>query len=104
MDTWTPVHPSIGLISGLNPLGKLAIFSLMFTHRTLEPGIIPTHGHIERLTEQAHRILPPMVFNKLEPYGWLREKMSTAFFNISRSCLTLSNSRLSWRSSSSCAV
>jgi hypothetical protein len=53
-------------------------------------------------------ILPPggkrgqasMVFDELKPHGWLREKMETAFFNMSRSCFTLSNSRLSWRSSS----
>lgn len=49
---------------------------------------------------QAHRILLSMVFAEVKPHGWLREKMATAFFTLSRSCFTLSNSRLSWRSSS----
>src|SRR6266566_3888078 len=86
MHARTTIHPSIGMISRLNMLGKLAIFSLMLTHRTLPPGIIATDRHVKCLAEQAHRILLPMVFDELKPYGWLREKMAIAFFNISRSC------------------
>lgn len=104
MHSRTPIDPSIGMVRRLNAFGEVAIFSLVVTHRALAPDVIPTHRHVERFTEQAHQILLPMVFDELKPYGWLREKMATAFFNMSRSCRTLSNSRLSWRTSSSCAV
>src|SRR2546423_5772862 len=104
MHSRTTIDPSISMVRRLNAEGSVAIFPLVLTHRRLAPGVIPTHRYVERLTEQAHRILLPMVFDELKPYGCLREKMATAFFNMSRSCRTLSNSRLSWRTSSSCAV
>jgi hypothetical protein len=104
VDARTALHLSVSLVHRLNAVGKLAIFSLMLTHRTPSPGVIPTDRHVKCLAEQAHRRLLPVVFDESKPYGWLREKMATAFFTISRSCRVLSNSRLSWRSSSSCAV
>jgi hypothetical protein len=94
MHPWAPIPTAVGMVSHLNVLGKLTIFSLMVTHRAFAPGVVPTQRHVEGLTEQAHRILLPMVFDELKPHGWLREKMATAFFNMSRSCRTLSSSRL----------
>jgi hypothetical protein len=55
------------MVRRLNAFGEVAIFSLVLTHRTLAPGVIPTHRHVERFTEQAHRILLPMVFDELKP-------------------------------------
>lgn len=83
------IHPSVGMVNGLNAFGELAIFSLVFTHRALPPGVVSTHRHAERLAEPIHWIRVPMVFDEREPYNWLREKMVTAFFNISRSCRIL---------------
>jgi hypothetical protein len=67
MHSRTPIDPSIGMVRRLNAFGEVAIFSLVLTHRTLAPGVIPTHRHVERFTEQAHRILLPMVFDELKP-------------------------------------
>jgi hypothetical protein len=80
---WAAVHPSIAVISGLNVFGELTIFSLVLTHRTLPPGVVSAHRHVERLAEQADWIHLSMVFDELKPHGWLREKMATASDKIS---------------------
>jgi len=79
MDTWTPIHLSAGLVGFLNVLCELAIFLLMFTHRTLLPGIIPTQRDTKGATEHTDRIVLAMIFNNLVPHSWPCEKMDTVF-------------------------
>jgi hypothetical protein len=83
MHSWAAVYPSIGMISGLNVFGQLTIFSLVVTHRTLLPGVIPTDRDVERFAEQAHRIFLPMIFDELISHTWFCEKMATASGRIS---------------------
>lgn len=95
MHPWATIYAAVGMVRRLNVEGSLTIFSLMLTHRAFAPGVVPSQRYVGGLTEQAHRILLPMVFDELKPHGWLREKMATALFTMSRSCRTLSRSRLS---------
>src|SRR6266480_110043 len=104
MHTWATIHAAIGLESRLHFLGKLGIFSAMLTGRSLTPSIVPTDRNLQYTTHGYHGILVPMLRHELIFQCWPREKMPMAFFNMSRSCFTLSNSRLSRRSSSSWEV
>jgi hypothetical protein len=80
MNTWTPIHLPIGVVSVLNAGGSLAIFSLVLTHRAVLPGILSADRHFERLAEQADRILLSLLFDELVPHSWFCEKMASAFF------------------------
>ena len=104
MHTRTAIDLAIGLVNCLDLLSQLVIFSLMLTDRAKAPGVVSAHGNVEGLTKQADRILPAMLLDELKLYGWGCEKMTNAFFKISRSLWTLSSSRLSRLFSSSKGV
>ena len=101
MKTRASIHLAIGLKGSLNFIGNLGIFSAMLTWKTFAPSVIATYRNFEYPTHTRESILILMIGNESVPYCWPREKMPTAFFRISRSCLSSSFSRLSRRSSSS---
>ncbi len=101
VNTRTSIHAAIGVESSLNFIGNLGIFPAMLTGETFAPSVISTHRHFEDVTHPRDGVLILMLAHELVPHYWLREKMPTAFFRISRSCLRTSFSRLSRRSSSS---
>src|SRR5258708_25166448 len=98
------IHATIGLENDLHLFGKLGIFSAVLALRALAPGIIPTHRYREHPAHEDNGILRPVICHELLSTASLREKMPSAFFKRSSSCLTLSTSRLSRRISSSWAV
>jgi len=57
------------------------------------PGIIATLGDRERLAEHGDRVLLAVLGNEWEAQSWLREKMPSAFFRMSRSWRSVSTSR-----------
>lgn len=103
MHPWTAIDPSVGLESGLDSFGQVGIFSTMSAGHPLAPGVVPTHRHLQHSAHRRNGILMPMLCNELVAHCGPREKMPSAFFKISRSCLTISSSRLRRRISSSWA-
>ena len=67
-------------------------------------GEVATHRHLQDTAHRLDGIFLLMRGNELVLHLDSREKMLTTFFKISRSCRVISSSRLSRRSSSSCAV
>ena len=104
MYPWAPIHPTIGLENDLHLVSEFGIFPAVLARRALAPGIVPADRHIEHSAHQRDGILVPVFPNELVSHALSREKMPTAFFRISRSCLTISNSRLRRRTSSSWSV
>src|SRR5947208_3411915 len=104
MDTRAAIHSTIGLEHCLHLFCQLGIFSAVLAGRALTPGIVPTHRYRQHTAHDRHRILVPMLRNELVFHCLSREKMPMAFFTMSRSCFTVSNSRFSRRTSSSWAV
>jgi hypothetical protein len=64
---------------------QTGIFSAMLARLSAFPGIIATLGDLERLAEHRDRILLAVLGNERKAQSWLREKMPSAFFRISRS-------------------
>ncbi len=87
-----------------NLLGELSIFSFAPTGRTLAPGIQATFRDSKHVAHDHDRKFLLVLFDKLIFHLDSREKMLTTFFSISRSCCTLSSSRLRRRFSSSNGV
>jgi hypothetical protein len=57
----------------------------MLAHRAAFPGIIAAFGDLKRLAEHSDRVRLVMLGNERKGQSWLREKMPSAFFRISRS-------------------
>src|SRR5579859_1020937 len=57
------------------------------------PGIIATLGDLERLAEHRDRVVVVLLGNERKTQSWLREKMPSAFFRMSRSWRRISTSR-----------
>ena len=91
--TWTPLDLPVVLKRLLNTLSHFAIFSFASTQRPLVPGIQAAHPNFQHTAQRAHWVLMPMFLNTLQSHGSGREKMTTAFFKISRSFLVPSRSR-----------
>jgi hypothetical protein len=100
MNTRAAIHAAIGLESRLHFLGKLGIFSAVLTGSTFAPSIVSTDRNLQHTTHGRNRILVPMRSHELVFHCWPREKMPMAFFSMSRSCFTASNSLLRRRTSS----
>ena len=83
---------------------ELSIFSAMLAGFSFTPSIESAHGYFQHVTHHRHWILSVVISDKLILHSWLREKMLPAFFKMSRSCRTRSNSRLSWWFSSSSGI
>lgn len=104
IDTRTPISASMRDKDLPNLLRKLSIFSLALAGRTLAPGIKATFRDSKHLAHGHDGKFLLVLFNTLLSHLDSREKMLTTFFSISRSCCTLSNSRLRRRFSSSSGV
>src|SRR5512135_1004584 len=76
----------------------------MLAHRAALPSVVAAFGDLKRLAEYRDGVLLRVLRNERKGQSWLREKMPSAFFNMSRSCRVTSSSRLRRRSSSSCWV
>src|SRR5712692_2685366 len=106
MDAWTAIHLPIGLIDARDALPQPRVLLAAAAGRAQppQPGIKPTHRHLQDAAHRLDRILLLVRSNELVLHRDSREKMLTTFFKMSRSCRVMSSSRLSRRSSSSWAV
>ena len=64
---------------------QAGIFSAMLARLAAFPGIIAALGDLKRLAEYRDRVVLAVLGNEREAQSWLREKMPSAFFRISRS-------------------
>ena len=103
MDSRATVHTTIGLENAFDLVGEFGIFSAVLARLALAPGIVSTDRHVKHSAHQRKGSLVPVLLNEMVSHSLSREKMSTAFFRMSRSCLTIANSRLS-RRRRKCAV
>src|SRR5712691_30072 len=96
---------AISALMSTKPLSKLfcelGIFSRVLADRALQPGVIATLVYSEHTAHDHNRKFLLILFNELISHLDSREKMPTAFFNISRSCRKSSFSRFRRRFSSS---
>src|SRR3974390_3443240 len=104
MNARAAISASMGDKDLPNLLRELSIFSFASAGRTLAPGIKATFRDSKHVAHDHDGEFLLVLFHKLICHLESREKMLTTFFNISRSCCTLSSSRLSRRFSSSNAV
>ncbi len=104
MNAWAPIPLSMRTKDLSNVGGQLSIFSTAPTGGARAPGIKAAFRNFQDSAHHHNGKLLLVLFNKLIFHLDSREKMLTTFFSISRSCWTLSNSRLSRRFSSSNAV
>ncbi len=104
LNTWTPVSLLMVLKDLSNMGGELSIFSPALTGRALAPGVKAAFRDFQDLTHDDDGKFLLVLFNKLVLHLDSREKMLTTFFRMSRSCCTLSSSRLRRRFSSSSGV
>ena len=101
MDARTAISASMGDKDLSNLASSLSIFSFVLTGRTLAPGVKAAFRDSEHVAHHHDGKFVLVLFNKLLFHLESREKMLTTFFKISRSCWTLSSSRLRRRFSSS---
>src|SRR6266571_6343224 len=87
-----------------NLLSEASIFSFAPAGRALAPGVKATFRDSQHLAHGRNGKFLLVLFDKLIFHLDSREKMLTTFFNMSRSCCTLSSSRLRRRFSSSNSV
>jgi hypothetical protein len=104
LDARTPISASVPDKDLPNLLCELSIFSLALAGRALTPGIKAAFRDSKHVTHDHDRKFVLLLFDKLIFHLESREKMLTTFFKISRSCWTLSSSRLRRRFSSSSGV
>jgi hypothetical protein len=64
---------------------QAGIFSAMLARLAAFPGIVAALGDLQRLAEHRDRVIRAVLGNERKAQGWLREKMPSAFFRISRS-------------------
>jgi hypothetical protein len=104
MDAWTPRSASVCDKDLPDLASQLSIFSVASADRTLAPGVEAAFGNAKHLAHDhdGKRLL--VLFDKLLFHLLSREKMLTTCFSLSRSCWTLSSSRLRRRFSSSHGV
>src|SRR5690242_19121816 len=72
---------------------QTGICSALLARLSALPGIITTLGDLERLAEHRDRVVVALLGNERKAQSWLREKMPSAFFRISRSWRRVSTSR-----------
>ena len=83
---------------------QAGIFSAMLARLAVFPGIIAALGDLKRLAEHRDRVVGAVLGNERKAQSWLREKMPSAFFRISRSWRKISFSRFNRLISSTSAV
>src|SRR6266446_8618162 len=104
MDARTPISASVCDKDLPDLASQLSIFSAASADRTLAPGVESAFGNAKHLAHDHNGKLLLVLFDKLIFHLLSREKTLTTFFKISRSCWTLSSSRLRRRFSSSNGV
>jgi hypothetical protein len=101
MQAWATVSATMRVKLLSNLFWELGIFSFALTGGTLSPGIKATFRDTKHSAHDDNGKFLLVLFDKLLFHLDSREKMPTTFFQISRSCCTLSSSRLRrWFSSS----
>jgi hypothetical protein len=65
MNPRTPVNLAVFLKNLLDLGGEPGIFSFLFAHRTLFPGIIAAFGDIQRSTHHPDRVFLQVICNEL---------------------------------------
>ena len=103
IDAWAAIGLVVITMDDLDLLQELSIRHLSLAGRPGVPGVVATARHLQHLAHAIHWQLTSILFDELESHLFGCEKMATAFFRMSRSCLTISNSRCRCRSSSSAA-
>src|SRR5258708_2153806 len=91
----------MGLENRHDLLGQFAIFPLPGALRAFSPGVEAPCRHPQHAAHNPHFKVLAVVLDKEKTFFYGREKMASAFFNISRSWRKISFSRCKRRSSSS---
>jgi hypothetical protein len=86
MDAWTAISASVSGKDLPNLLRKVSLFSGALTGRALAPGVKAAFRDSEHVAHPRDGKFVLVLFNKLTFHLESREKMLTAFFNMSRSC------------------
>src|SRR2546430_10858092 len=100
VNAWAAIDLTILQENLLDLSAEAGIFSAMLARLAASPGIIATLRDLKRLAEHRDRVLLTVLCNERKGQSWLREKMPSAFFRMSRSCRSSSFSRFNWRISS----
>ena len=85
MNAWAAIHLAMLQENLLNVGTQAGIFSAMLARLSAAPGVIAALGDLQRLAEYRDRVVLAVLGNKREAQSWLREKMPSAFFRMSRS-------------------
>ena len=93
MNAWAAIHLTMLQKDLLDVSTQTGIFSAMLARLSAFPGIIATLGDLERLAEHRDRVVVVVLGNEWKAQSWLREKMPSAFFRMSRSWRRISTSR-----------
>jgi hypothetical protein len=104
MQAWAALSATMSVKLLSNLFYELGIFSFALTGGTLSPGVKATFRDTQHSAHDDNREFLLVLFDTLLVHLDSREKMPTTFFNLSRSCWTLSSSRLRRRFSSSNGV
>lgn len=97
----TAIHPASGDKGRLDLRGQRRVGLRMGAWGAATPGILAADGDRQRLTHDPHRERAAVAGDERILHGWPREKMPSAFFKISRSCVSRSSARFKRRFSSS---
>ena len=93
MNARTAIDLAMRKVDLLDVGAQTGIFSAMLARFSAVPGIIATLGDLERLAEHRDRVVVVVLGNERKAQSWLREKMPSAFFRMSRSWRRISTSR-----------
>lgn len=85
MNPWAAIDPPMLQENLLNVGGQPGIFSAMRGNLSGFPRIIAALRDVKCLAKQRDRVGVLVLCNELKLQSWGREKMPSAFFNISRS-------------------
>ena len=100
-------HGAVGgaalLMHGLEVDEQAAILPSVATLRPLPPRIVAAAREAQDPAEAPHRIHPGLLTHEGRPHSDSRAKKATAFFRMSRSCVTCASARFTRVSSSSAA-
>jgi hypothetical protein len=93
VDAWAAVDLVVCFVHSLDPLVQFLVRHLLRAGRPLVPSVVAARRHIQRLAHKRDREFIPMVIDELESHFLGCEKMVTAFFSMSRSCVKSLTSR-----------
>ena len=93
MQAWAAVSATMRVELLSNLLCEVGIFSFALTGGALAPGVKTTFRDLKHSAHDDYGELLLVLVDKLLFHLDSREKMPTTFFNLSRSCWTLSRSR-----------